>query len=189
MKIRKLTSYVLAGMLAASCHSGPKGHEKAIKMAQQYLTTAEIKEAQKQAEFLCSSGIKNKLDMQDVIYYWDSVLCSNKRREGFLDAEQAILDSIDGKTTPIKRNQKVVRNAIDTRIELMDLERIKKIRGYYTPEEIPYLLEKEPKIKIGFKRKPYNEITAYYGEIALAGAYRQGYQNGLKVARKLYTEI
>ena len=185
MRITRLAGIVCAGLLTVSCHSGPKGHEKAAKLAQQYLTKTEFAEVQKQAENIYSSSLKNNLNMENVIYYWDSILCINKKREGFLAGEQQILDSIAGKKYPLCP-KRIVTKSVDSRLYLSDFEGPKLVKKYYTNVELGNLVRNQPGIKPGFWRKPHNEVTAYYGEQAAKGAYRQGFKEGAETARRLY---
>lgn len=189
MKINKISGYMLAGLMAVSC-GRPSGSEKAIGLAGKYLDGKEINIALNNIGKIRSKTYNrgSSVNMQNTIYYWDSITAVNKEKEGFKAGYQMIKDSIEGRSYRKPYFELTLDG--DTFVEKVAEEDnyflLEEVRGraskYYSGDEFLKLKQDEPSIKMvtGNYR---NILTDYFGNLAIEGAERKGFLEGAQSAR------
>lgn len=182
MNIGKVTAYIGAGLLAASCTVKQPARVQALEHASKYLRGSELVAAEGRAGKINTSDV---MDYSRDIFYWDSLLSINREKEFNQLGRQHVLDSANHNYTrkqffimPIEPNVKQKGERI--------LDSIKgEVAEYYTGEEMLKLEKNAPNGAFGAKWGTNdNQVTHYYGELAIKGAERKGFNDGLNEARK-----
>ncbi len=182
MNIGKVTAYIGAGLLTASCTIKQPAREKALEHASKYIRGSELVAAQGRASKVNSCDFMN---YSRDIFYWDSLLSVNREKEFKQLGKQHIIDSANHNYSrkpffimPIEPNVKQKGEKI--------LDSIKgEVAKYYSGEEMLKLEKNAPKGAYGSKWGTNdNQVTHYYGELAIKGAERKGFHDGLNEARK-----
>ena len=123
-------------------------------------------------------------DYSHDIFYWDSLLSVNREKEYKDLGKKHVIDNANGNYSrkprfilPLKPNTTQKGKSI--------LDSIKGIVStYYTGEEFLKLEKNAPKADFGAKWGTNNNMqTHYYGELAIKGAERKGFNDGLKEAQ------
>ena len=182
MNIGKIAGYIGAGLLTASCTMKKPASEKALEHASKYLKGSELFVAEERARNLPSIDSHNY--SQD-IFYWDSLLSVNREKEYKNLGKKYIEEGASGKYNrkplfimPLEPNKTQKGKSI--------LDSIKRVvSSYYTGEEFLKLEKNAPRSDFGAKWGTNDNLkTHYYGELAIKGAERKGFSDGLNEARK-----
>lgn len=182
MNIGKIVGYIGAGLLTASCTMKKTATEKAIEHTSKYIKGSELFVAEKKAWNLPSIDSHN---YAHDIFYWDSLLSVNREKEYKDLGKKHIQDSLNGNhrriphfVMPLEPNTTQKGKTI--------LDSIKGIvSSYYTGEEFLKLEKNAPRADFGAKWGTNDNMrTHYFGELAIKGAERKGFHDGLNEARK-----
>lgn len=182
MKLNRVGAYICSAIMSMSCHNNYKPtSEKAIEHASKYLTGTELVVAQEKARYIVP---KDGTMYVNQIFYWDSLLCINKEKEGFQKGVQQIQDSLNGnyrRKLPIQVTSEPKTD--QTNKQIADSVK-KEVSQYYSGEEMLELEKKAP--DPGNDRYKTNEghVTHYFGALATKGAERKGFREGLVNGRK-----
>ena len=180
MRIAKIAGYVGAGLLSASCNFKP-ATEKALEHASKYLTGSELVVAEGKAWNIAA---KDNMNYSPNIFYWDSLLSVNKGKEFFENGKKYIKDSVAGN---FKRRVPVhlYMEPDLTQDGKTIVDSIKKeVAKYHTGEEMLSLERKAPKEYSEKWGTRDNQVTHYYGTLAVRGAERKGFNDGMISERK-----
>ena len=182
MKIGRLAGYVGAGLLATSCTMTKPAPEKALEHAAKYLKGTEVSVAQRRVLSLPSNESYNR---SHDIFYWDSLLSVNREKEYFQLGKQHITDSVNG----IHKRKPIFQMPIEPKLDQKSssiLDSIKnEVAKYCTGEEFLKLEKNAPHREIGAKWGTSDNITTHYlGELAIKGAERKGFYDGMAAERK-----
>lgn len=184
MKIRKVTSCLLAGLITASCSvKTPKPPiHRAERLAKEYLKRDEFIRIQNIAPALPDS-LKSKA-INERIFYWDSIYAYHKLHEGVDSGRAYIIDSVAGKS--VKYPEFKIEADDDKRsVEEIIKDLKMKVSKYNTKEEMAQMLANEPQ-NCAYSDL-INKITHYYGQIAVKGAEKKGFEFGVENQR--YREL
>lgn len=182
MKLSKIAAYTGAGLLTVSCNV-KEPHIKALKHASKYLKGSELVVAEEKAQQIIRKDITNHAAQ---IFYWDSLLSVNKEKDSFKKGIEYIKDSVNGN---VKRKLPIHISAeLDTdKTEKEILGNIKKeVAEYYSREEFLDLERKAPKYFGSEFSTNEGYVTHYYGTLAVQGAERKGFNEGLVEGRKKF---
>ena len=181
MKLGKISGIVGAGLLAASCNMQKPATQRALEHAAKYLKGHEVAVAKGK---VLNFHIHDYVDNSQDIFYWDSLLSVNREKQYREVGKQYIKDSIANKNQrkpifkmPIEPD---INKGTKGRLDSIKLE----VSKYYTGKEFIDLETNAPNNGVMVKFGTIdNQITHYYGELAIKGAERKGFLDGANAER------
>jgi len=183
MRLNKISAYIGAGLVAASCTMKKPASEKAMEHAAKYLTGIELCVAENNAGKISVSEVMN---YSNDIFYWDSLLSVKKENEYKQLGKKHIQDSLDGRYRRRSFYNLKVKPRIDQDGKQICDSIKKEVAKYCTGKEYLKLKKNAPNNSYGNKwGTSDNLVTHYFGELAIRGAERKGFEEGVKEARGL----
>lgn len=182
MKLNRVGAYICSALMTVSCHNNYKpATDKALEQASKYLRGTELVVAEEKASYIAQ---KDGTMYVNQIFYWDSVLCVNKEQEAFKKGVQHIKDSMAGnyrRKLPLQISLEPKTHQKTKRI----VDSVKKeVSQYCNGEEMLNLERKAPKVDNNRYLTTDGYVTHYFGTLAIQGAERKGFNDGLIEGRK-----
>lgn len=184
MKVWKITSCLLAGLISVSCNvKKPKlSLHRAERLAKTYFKPDEFVKIKNNAPIVPESLAS--MPINERIYYWDSICAYNKLHANIDSGRAYIIDSVAGK--PVKYPEFSIEAKNDKRNYEQIINDIQKeVSKYNSKEEMAEIIANEPKAQS--TSDLINEITHYYGCMAIQGAEKKGFELGTESQR--YREL